>query len=82
MPAERHPEGRLLVRCARPERVTTGGNDAWFDDEVGYRVDRAAYALPEVSFTPDELAVLGLASRVWQQARPGRPGRGLPARRG
>src|SRR5215218_7764978 len=48
--------------------LETGGNDAWFDDEVGYRVDRAAYALPEVSFSPDELAVLGLASRVWQQA--------------
>jgi proteasome accessory factor B len=31
-------------------------------------VDRAAYALPEVRFEPDELAVLGLASRVWQQA--------------
>ena len=26
------------------------------------------YALPEISFEPDELAVLGLASRVWQQA--------------
>jgi proteasome accessory factor B len=48
--------------------LETGGNDAWFDDEIGYRVDRAAYALPEVSFTSDELAVLGLASRVWQQA--------------
>ena len=48
--------------------LETGGNDAWFDDEIGYRVDRAAYALPEVSFSPDELAVLGLASRVWQQA--------------
>ena len=44
--------------------LETGGNDAWFDDEVGYR----SHALPEVSFTPDELAVLGLASRVWQQA--------------
>ena len=40
----------------------------WFEDEVGYRIDRAAYALPEISFEPDELAVLGLASRVWQQA--------------
>jgi proteasome accessory factor B len=48
--------------------LQTGANDAWFDDEVGYRVDRAAYALPEVRFEPDELAVLGLASRVWQQA--------------
>jgi len=48
--------------------LRTGSNDAWFDDEVGYRVDRAAYALPDVRFEPDELAVLGLASRVWQQA--------------
>jgi proteasome accessory factor B len=48
--------------------LETGSNNAWFEDEVGYRVDRAAYALPEVSFEPDELAVLGLASRVWQQA--------------
>ena len=48
--------------------LETGGNDAWFDDEVGYRIDRAAYAVPEIQFEPDELAVLGLASRVWQQA--------------
>lgn len=48
--------------------LETGSNSAWFEDEIGYRVDRAAYALPEVSFEPDELAVLGLASRVWQQA--------------
>jgi proteasome accessory factor B len=44
------------------------GADPLFDDEVGYRVDRDAYALPHVTFEPDELAVLGLASRVWQQA--------------
>jgi proteasome accessory factor B len=48
--------------------LETGSNSAWFDDEMGYRVDRAAYALPEVAFEPDELAVLSLASRVWQQA--------------
>ncbi len=48
--------------------LETGSNSAWFEDEVGYRVDRAAYALPEVRFEPDELAVLGLASRVWAQA--------------
>jgi proteasome accessory factor B len=48
--------------------LETGSNNAWFEDEVGYRVDRAAYALPEVAFEPDELAVLSLASRVWQQA--------------
>jgi predicted DNA-binding transcriptional regulator YafY len=48
--------------------LVTGGASAWFEDEQGYRIDRDAYALPEVSFTPAELAVLGLASRVWAQA--------------
>jgi proteasome accessory factor B len=42
--------------------------DAFFDDEPGYRIDRREYALPEIPFAPDELAVLGLASRVWTQA--------------
>src|SRR3954447_1920212 len=39
--------------------LEAGGNDACSDDEVGYRVARAAYALPEVPFTSDDLAVLG-----------------------
>jgi proteasome accessory factor B len=34
----------------------------------GYRVAAADYALPEVVFSADELAVLGLAARVWEQA--------------
>ena len=34
----------------------------------GYRVAADAYALPAVDFTADELAVLGLAARVWEQA--------------
>jgi proteasome accessory factor B len=34
----------------------------------GYRVAVEDYALPEVAFTQDELAVLGVASRVWEQA--------------
>jgi len=34
----------------------------------GYRVAADAYALPEMEFTPDELAVLGVAARVWEQA--------------
>lgn len=42
--------------------------DALFEDETGYRIDRREYALPEVEFTPDELAVIGLASRSWSQA--------------
>jgi proteasome accessory factor B len=48
--------------------LVTSNDDALFEDEIGYRVDRDAYALPQVAFEPDELAVLGLASRVWQQA--------------
>jgi proteasome accessory factor B len=42
--------------------------DALFDDEPGYRIDGREYALPEISFAADELAVLGLASRAWAQA--------------
>jgi proteasome accessory factor B len=34
----------------------------------GYRVAVDAYALPEVAFTADEIAVLGLAARVWEVA--------------
>jgi proteasome accessory factor B len=48
--------------------LATTHADPLFDDEVGYRIDRDAYALPEVSFEPDEMTVLGLASRVWQRA--------------
>jgi proteasome accessory factor B len=48
--------------------LVTGQHSAWFEDEVGYRIDRDAYALPEIELTSEELAVLGLASRVWQQA--------------
>ncbi len=48
--------------------LETGNSSSWFDDELGYRIDPDAYALPEITFTPAELAVLGLASRVWQQA--------------
>jgi proteasome accessory factor B len=42
--------------------------DTLFDDEPGYRIDRREYALPEIAFAADELAVLGLASRAWTQA--------------
>ena len=48
--------------------LVTGSDSSWFEDEVGYRIDRDAYALPEIELTAAELAVLGLASRVWQQA--------------
>jgi proteasome accessory factor B len=48
--------------------LVTEPGDVLFDDEPGYRIDRREYALPEISFAPDELAVLGLASRAWAQA--------------
>ncbi|MGH8870183.1 MAG: helix-turn-helix transcriptional regulator [Actinomycetes bacterium] len=48
--------------------LETGSNSAVFDDESGYRVQRDAYALPEIALAPDEAAVLGLAARAWHQA--------------
>jgi len=47
--------------------VTEDIGGAW-DDEVGYRIDQREYALPDISFEADELAVLGLASRTWAHA--------------
>jgi proteasome accessory factor B len=34
----------------------------------GYLIDHEAYAMPAVALTPSELAVLGLAGRVWTEA--------------
>ncbi len=47
--------------------VTQDIGGAW-DDETGYRIDQREYALPDIEFEPDELAVLGLASRTWAHA--------------
>ena len=38
------------------------------DEETGYRIQREAYELPEITLEPDEAAILGLAARVWQRA--------------
>ena len=56
-------ELRLLGIPLRTEVV-----DPLFDDETGYRIDRREYSLPEIVFEPDELAVIGVASRAWSQA--------------
>ncbi len=40
-----------------------------FDDEVGYRIRRAKFELPDITLEADEAAVIGLAARVWQHAR-------------
>ncbi|KGN32668.1 transcriptional regulator [Knoellia sinensis KCTC 19936] len=42
--------------------------DVLHEDEPGYRIHQRDYALPDLEFEPDELAVLGLASRSWAQA--------------
>ncbi len=42
--------------------------DRFFEDEIGYRIDRREYALPQIEFTREELTVLGLAAKAWEQA--------------
>jgi proteasome accessory factor B len=41
--------------------------DRFFEDEIGYRIQRSNYELPDIRLEADEAAVLGLAARVWQQ---------------
>jgi proteasome accessory factor B len=48
--------------------IVTGTRSSLFEDEVGYRIPPESYRLPPVDLTAEELTVLGLASRVWQQA--------------
>lgn len=48
--------------------IEVGTLDAYFDDEPGYRIRPDEFALPEISLTADESAVLGVAARVWQTA--------------
>ncbi|MDO5676903.1 MAG: WYL domain-containing protein [Propionibacteriaceae bacterium] len=46
--------------------IETGSNDAFFEDEEGYRINRAEFELPLLTFTAEELSALGLAGQVWQ----------------
>lgn len=43
--------------------------DGYFDDEPGYRIRPDEFALPQVDLAPDEAAVVGLATRVWEHQR-------------
>lgn len=47
--------------------LVTGSNSAW-EDEVGYRIARSDYALPDISLDPDEASALALAARLWSSA--------------
>lgn len=42
--------------------------DPLFDDELGYRIDRRAYALPPIEFTAAEVEAVRLASRTWARS--------------
>ena len=44
------------------------GKSSALDDEIGYRIRRQDYELPEIQLAADEAAVLGIAARVWQSA--------------
>ncbi|HEV2636602.1 MAG TPA: WYL domain-containing protein [Actinocrinis sp.] len=48
--------------------LEVGAVNAYFEDEIGYRIAPGEYALPELELEPDEAAALGLAARFWQQA--------------
>ncbi|CAA9372685.1 MAG: FIG005453: Putative DeoR-family transcriptional regulator [uncultured Nocardioides sp.] len=48
--------------------IEVGNADAYFDDEVGYRIPTEQTSLPEVRLEADEAAVLGVAAQVWEQA--------------
>ncbi|WP_125775961.1 helix-turn-helix transcriptional regulator [Antribacter gilvus] len=43
--------------------VTVGGGG--HTDELGYKIDQDAYALPSIDLTPAELGVLSLAAQFW-----------------
>ena len=47
--------------------IEVGSVDAYFEDEVGYRIQRSAFELPEIQLSQEEADVLGLAVRHWQQ---------------
>ncbi len=47
--------------------LETGSSSGW-DDEVGYRISRRDYALPDLHLTQDEASALGLAARLWSSA--------------
>ncbi|HEY3016468.1 MAG TPA: WYL domain-containing protein [Nocardioides sp.] len=48
--------------------IDMASQDAFFEDEKGYRIHRQAFELPDIALEADEAAVVGLAARVWQHA--------------
>lgn len=48
--------------------IETGRKDAYFGDDLGYRIRRDEAELPDLTLTREEAAVMGLAARVWDHA--------------
>jgi proteasome accessory factor B len=42
------------------------GKASVFDPIEGYRINRDAYALPDIELTPDEAAAVAVATRLWE----------------
>ncbi|NYG55867.1 WYL domain-containing protein [Nocardioides perillae] len=49
--------------------IEVGQLDPLFDDEPGYRIRADELGLPPVELEPDEAAVVGVATKVWEHAR-------------
>lgn len=49
--------------------IDVGSIDPLFGDEPGYRISPGEFALPDISLTADEAAVVALATKVWEHAR-------------
>jgi len=49
--------------------IEIGNLDAYFEDEPGYRIKPDRFALPDINLNPDEAAVVGLATKVWEHAK-------------
>jgi proteasome accessory factor B len=47
--------------------LETGTLNGW-EDEIGYRIPRTDYALPDLTLDADETAAVGLAARMWSSA--------------
>lgn len=45
--------------------IETGSNDAFFDDELGYRIRPESVELDGIDLSPEEAALVGVAHRVW-----------------
>ena len=76
MPAYDQPDGESFRRMFERDKeelrelgvpLETGSDSVW-EDEVGYRIRRTDYELPDIELTPDEAAALGLAARLWHSA--------------